>query len=125
MTRTQNRHLFGSREASTASREGLGGYLADRGWMARVLDQTYENMGRLAVEGRYPFPVVDGVQVRTGVQGRRMHTSALARTESRGMDKREDHPATDPGQWHRLVTGGRDEVWVRTEPVPAALPVAS
>jgi NAD-dependent dihydropyrimidine dehydrogenase PreA subunit len=27
-----------AREAAMASREGLGGYLADRGWMARVLD---------------------------------------------------------------------------------------
>src|SRR5436305_13806741 len=40
-----------AREAAMASREGLGGYLADRGWMARVLDQTYENMHRLGTEG--------------------------------------------------------------------------
>ncbi|MGC9671085.1 FAD-dependent oxidoreductase [Planosporangium sp. 12N6] len=58
-----------AREAAMASREGLGGYLADRRWMARVLEQTYENMHRLGTEGRYPFPVVDGAQVRTGVQG--------------------------------------------------------
>lgn len=52
-----------------ASREALGGHLADRRWAARVLDQTYENMNRLATEARYPFPVVDGESHRTGVQG--------------------------------------------------------
>ena len=32
------------REEAMASREQLGGYLADRRWMDRVLDQTYENV---------------------------------------------------------------------------------
>ncbi|MBG0562653.1 FAD-dependent oxidoreductase [Actinoplanes aureus] len=58
-----------AREKAMASREGLGGYLADRRWMARVLDQTYENMNRLATEARYPFPVVDGELYKRGVQG--------------------------------------------------------
>ncbi|MDH6502653.1 hypothetical protein M2156_008963 [Streptomyces sp. SAI-149] len=31
-----------------ASREGLGGYLADRDWMARVLDETHARMDELA-----------------------------------------------------------------------------
>jgi succinate dehydrogenase/fumarate reductase flavoprotein subunit len=57
------------REKAMASREGLGGYLADRRWMARVLDQTYENMNRLAAEARYPFPTVDGQPYKRGVQG--------------------------------------------------------
>ncbi|WP_236796092.1 FAD-binding protein [Amycolatopsis sp. GM8] len=59
-----------SREAAMAGREGLGGYLADRGWMARVLDQTYEGMAELAEAGGYPFPLDDeGRQRRQGVQG--------------------------------------------------------
>lgn len=29
-----------------ASREGLGGYLADRRWMSRVLDETYDLLAR-------------------------------------------------------------------------------
>jgi succinate dehydrogenase/fumarate reductase flavoprotein subunit len=59
------------RAAAKASREALGGHLADRHWMDRVLEQTYVNMNRLAVEGRYPFPVdpETGLQWRTGVQG--------------------------------------------------------
>ena len=31
-----------------ASREALGGHLADRGWMARVLDETYARIDELA-----------------------------------------------------------------------------
>src|SRR5690349_1296457 len=58
-----------AREKAMASREALGGYLQDRRWMARVLDQTYENMNRLAAEARYPFPVVDGVAHKRGLQG--------------------------------------------------------
>ncbi|BCJ40881.1 pyridine nucleotide-disulfide oxidoreductase [Actinoplanes ianthinogenes] len=57
------------REKAMASREALGGHLADRRWAARVLDQTYENMHRLGTEARYPFPVVDGEPYRRGVQG--------------------------------------------------------
>ena len=59
-----------AREAAMASREALGGYLADRGWMTRVLDETYDGMNELADRGRYPFPVDDdGHQIRRGVQG--------------------------------------------------------
>ncbi|KAF0844810.1 FAD-dependent oxidoreductase [Nocardia caishijiensis] len=60
-----------ARATAKAAREALGGYLADHYWMDRVLDQTYLNMDRLAVGGRYPFPVdpATGKQLRTGVQG--------------------------------------------------------
>ncbi|WP_328404495.1 FAD-binding protein [Nocardia sp. NBC_00403] len=58
------------REQAMAGREALGGYLADRGWMARVLDETYSRVNELAEIGRYPFPVGrDGQPLRTGVQG--------------------------------------------------------
>lgn len=60
-----------ARANAKASREALGGHLADHYWMDRVLDQTYTNMNRLAVEGKYPFPTdpATGEQLRTGVQG--------------------------------------------------------
>ncbi|MCX4096020.1 FAD-dependent oxidoreductase [Nocardia sp. alder85J] len=47
--------------------------------------------------------------------------SALARTESRGMHRRTDHPA-EAGDWRvRLVSGGVESVWVRPEqPDPGA-----
>jgi succinate dehydrogenase/fumarate reductase flavoprotein subunit len=58
-----------AREDARASRESMGGHLADRVWMDRVLDQTYENVGKLADWG-YPFPVdEDGKQARRSLQG--------------------------------------------------------
>jgi alkanesulfonate monooxygenase len=36
-----------------ASREGLGGYLADRHWMARVLAETHARMDELARVQRF------------------------------------------------------------------------
>jgi succinate dehydrogenase/fumarate reductase flavoprotein subunit len=50
-----------------------------------------------------------------------MYRSALARRETRGMHKREDHPKLDPAQRHHLVAGGLDEVHVAIR--PAAHPV--
>ena len=43
------------REAVLTSRESLGGYLSERSWMERVLDQTHNNLYRLEDWG-YPFP---------------------------------------------------------------------
>lgn len=58
------------REAAMASREGLGGFLADRRWMARVLDETHDRVDELATVQRYPFPRdAQGREVRSGVQG--------------------------------------------------------
>lgn len=44
------------REAAMASREALGGFLSERPWMERVLDQTYTNLNQLGDWG-YPFPL--------------------------------------------------------------------
>ncbi|MCE7010766.1 FAD-binding protein [Kibdelosporangium philippinense] len=68
-----------ARERAMASREALGGYLADRRWMARVLDQTYDSVNQFASATRYPFPVdSSGQPLRNGLQGpeymRRMRT---------------------------------------------------
>lgn len=48
--------------------------------------------------------------------GRWMYRSALSRTESRGMSKRDDHPGLDPEQHHHILTGGLDHVWTTTGP---------
>jgi len=62
--------LEDAREAAMSSRDKMGGYLADRDWMRRVLNQTWDNMNELAEEGKYPFPVgPDGQQMRRGLQG--------------------------------------------------------
>jgi succinate dehydrogenase/fumarate reductase flavoprotein subunit len=46
-----------------------------------------------------------------------MYRSALQRTETRGMHRRQEHAALDPQQRHRLISGGLDEVWVTRESV--------
>ncbi|MGG1517370.1 FAD-binding protein [Paenibacillus oryzisoli] len=57
------------REEAMKSREALGGYLADRGWMQRVLNQTYSNTNQIAAWG-YPFPLDEtGVSHRKSLQG--------------------------------------------------------
>jgi succinate dehydrogenase/fumarate reductase flavoprotein subunit len=43
------------REEAMASREGLGGWLADRTWSSRVLDESDRQVNQLADWG-YPFP---------------------------------------------------------------------
>jgi succinate dehydrogenase/fumarate reductase flavoprotein subunit len=43
-----------------------------------------------------------------------MYRSALARTESRGMARREDFAKLDPKQRHHIVAAGLDEIVVRT-----------
>ena len=48
-----------------------------------------------------------------------MFRSALARSETRGMHKREDYPGQDAGQRHYLTSGGLDEVWTSTRLAPA------
>jgi succinate dehydrogenase/fumarate reductase flavoprotein subunit len=58
-----------ARETAKASRESLGGFLSDRSWMDRVLDQTYVNVNQLAEWG-YPFPTDDeGKPYRRSLQG--------------------------------------------------------
>jgi succinate dehydrogenase/fumarate reductase flavoprotein subunit len=58
------------REKAMSSREALGGYLADRAWMARVLDETYARMNELAQVQRYPFPLdAAGRPIRDDLQG--------------------------------------------------------
>lgn len=57
------------RETAMASREAMGGFLADRNWMTRVLDRTYDNINSLADQG-YPFKVdANGQVIRRSLQG--------------------------------------------------------
>lgn len=57
-----------AREKAIQSREEMSGWLVDRRWMHRALDETYAQVGRLADWG-YPFPTRDGKQVRKHLQG--------------------------------------------------------
>ncbi|MGM1063066.1 FAD-binding protein [Saccharothrix sp. Mg75] len=85
-----------AREAAMASREALGGYLADRRWMARVLDETYERVNELAEVGRYPFPVgPDGRQLRTGLQGPEYMRRQRVRVRRAGVTVLDHSPVTE------------------------------
>jgi succinate dehydrogenase/fumarate reductase flavoprotein subunit len=58
-----------AREKAIQSREALGGWLVDRRWMHRVLDETYARVGQLADWG-YPFhPDDQGRQSRRTLDG--------------------------------------------------------
>ncbi|MFJ3837438.1 FAD-binding protein [Streptomyces sp. NPDC090054] len=85
-----------AREAAMASREGLGGYLADRRWMARVLDETYDRINELAVEGRYPFPTgTDGQPLRGGLQGPEYMRRMRVRVRRAGVRILDHSPVTE------------------------------
>ncbi|MFE4459322.1 pyridine nucleotide-disulfide oxidoreductase, partial [Nocardia tengchongensis] len=67
---------------------------------------------------------VERVQARQAAAitavGRLMYRSTLARTETRGMSKRADHPDLDPAQHHHILSGGLDEVWTSEARVAVA-----
>src|SRR5215210_8175920 len=47
-----------AREAAMAERDRIGGGLADRGWMARVLEETWRRFPEVAGDLAYPSPVL-------------------------------------------------------------------
>ncbi|GAA4998596.1 FAD-binding protein [Kitasatospora paranensis] len=85
-----------AREAAMASREALGGHLADRGWMARVLERTYANINGLAESGGYPFPTgPDGRQPRNGLQGPEYMRRMRIRVRRAGVRILDHSPVTE------------------------------
>ena len=84
------------REAAMASREALGGHLADRNWMARVLDETYARMDELARVQRYPFPVdAHGRQIRDDLQGPEYMRRQRTRVQRLGVRILDHTPALE------------------------------
>ncbi|MFJ9523548.1 FAD-dependent oxidoreductase [Kitasatospora sp. NPDC101801] len=85
-----------AREAAMASREALGGYLADRRWMGRVLDRTYANINELAENRGYPFPTgPDGRQLRNGLQGPEYMRRMRVRVKRAGVRMLDHSPVTE------------------------------
>lgn len=83
------------REAAMASREVLGGYLQDRRWMARTLDQTYDNVGQLAQWG-YPFRNDEaGFQRYGSVMGPEYMRLMRKRTKQAGVKILDHSPALE------------------------------
>lgn len=48
------------------------------------------------------------------------YRSGLRRRETRSLNRRIDHPETDPNQRHYQATGGLDAIWIRDESVRGA-----
>jgi succinate dehydrogenase/fumarate reductase flavoprotein subunit len=83
------------REAARASRESLGGHLADRAWMDRVLDQTHDSVDRLAAWG-YPFPVDgSGAPQKRSLQGPEYMRLMRKRVKSAGVRILDHSPALE------------------------------
>ncbi|GAA3193874.1 hypothetical protein GCM10020255_094710 [Rhodococcus baikonurensis] len=81
-------------------------------WGAVSADLGADPAGRMAARQAAAITAV----------GRWMYHSTLARTETRGMSKRDDYPELDVTQHHHVLTGGLDSVWTRTsESVGSAL----
>jgi succinate dehydrogenase/fumarate reductase flavoprotein subunit len=78
-----------------ASREKLGGYLQDRRWMARVLDQTYAQSIQLADWG-YPYPADEnGKSQRNSLQGPEYMRLMRKRTKQAGVTILDHSPALE------------------------------
>ncbi|MEU6701148.1 FAD-binding protein [Pseudonocardia sp. NPDC046786] len=85
-----------ARAAAKASREALGGHLADHRWMDRVLDRTWELVDDLSLRGRYPFPRDPaGREVRTGVQGPEYMRRMRIRVQRAGVRILDHAPVTE------------------------------
>lgn len=90
----------------------------------RHADRLHTSLGRLntawhGVRGAAPAALDDAVRTREAIAmlavSRWMYESALVRTETRGMHKREDFPQKDETQRHHIISGGLDEVWTATD----------
>lgn len=83
------------REAAMASRDALGGFLADRAWQRRVLDRTYDNVNFLAEWG-YPFPIDEGGQERrTNLKGPEYMRLMRRRAREAGVKILDHSPALE------------------------------
>jgi succinate dehydrogenase/fumarate reductase flavoprotein subunit len=84
------------REAAMASRDALGGHLAERDWMTRVLDETHARMHELGTVQRYPFPVdTYGRPIRNDLQGPEYMRRQRTRVQRLGVRILDHTPALE------------------------------
>jgi succinate dehydrogenase/fumarate reductase flavoprotein subunit len=82
--------------------EGLTASLDRLDWLWAGLRSAGQSSAERVVKAREAAAML--------ATSRWMYRSALARTETRGMHKREDHPRQDAAQRHHLVGAGLDEI---------------
>ncbi|HMN78396.1 MAG TPA: FAD-binding protein [Burkholderiaceae bacterium] len=106
----------------------------DRNWFrsgARLaesldrLDAWWDRAGRAALPAAGPGSRRAHEALAMLATARWMYRSAQARTETRGMHRRDDHPSLDPAQRHHVLCGGLDEVWTGIGVGHRAAPPAS
>ncbi|HWE75371.1 MAG TPA: FAD-binding protein [Stellaceae bacterium] len=97
-----------AREKAMASRDALGGFLANRSWMRRVLDRTYDSINTLAEWG-YPFPVDDfGNERRNNLKGPEYMRLMRRRVKESGVRILDHSPALELlVDEHGAVAGAR------------------
>jgi succinate dehydrogenase/fumarate reductase flavoprotein subunit len=80
------------------------------------LDRLWESISSAtAAEDGQALPLRQA-QAMTAT-ARFMYRAALARTETRGMHRRDDFPKQDPGQHHRLIVSGLNTIRIREETI--------
>ena len=97
----------------------------ERNWFRSggVLEDSLSRLDALWLRLRQAAPADRQQAVRTReaaallAHSRWMYRSALARNETRGMHRRQEHAAPDPTQRHRLISNGLDDIRVSQEAV--------
>ncbi|RKN44772.1 FAD-dependent oxidoreductase [Streptomyces hoynatensis] len=85
----------GLRAAAIAGRQRLGGLLTDVDWMARVQEETFRQVNRLASWG-YPFPRdASGQERRSSLQGPEYMRRMRRRVHRGGVRILDHHPALE------------------------------
>ena len=89
-----------------------------------ALDAVWERArGGLSGSGREQLRAREAAAVLANA--RWVQGASFARTETRGLHQRVDHPGRDEAQLRRLIVSGLDDVVVRPEPVAAPLSVGA
>lgn len=82
------------REASIRKKADQAGRLVDEGWMERVVATTWDRLFDLSDWG-YPFPVHDGAQWRSSLQGPEYLRRMRRRIHRAGVQILDHHPALE------------------------------
>jgi succinate dehydrogenase/fumarate reductase flavoprotein subunit len=82
--------------------------------------QALERVWRDIADGLAPVPAREAYKPRQAVAmvavARWITAASLARSETRGLHRREDRTGTDPRLDHRILVGGLDTVWTAADP---------
>ncbi|BBI35914.1 FAD-binding protein [Cohnella abietis] len=79
-----------------------------------LLDQTWKALREGIQLSTDPAQLVKAREAASMIATARwMYTAGLARTETRGMHRRDEFPNLDPAQQHSIITGGLDQLYTK------------